>query len=199
MKFFMLSTIPLIWATLAAVSYASATDFVIEQEFEKVTCGSAVKLTHASSGYKIHSHGINYGDSYFIVHKSVNDPYCPRGTTVKCGEIVRLEHMNTKKFLHSHQHMSPMSQQQEVSAYGNSDEGDHWKVICLDKKDTHWKRESKIRLQHSLTSKYLSSNAKYQFRNPIPGQLEVAASKSSGTNEVFMVQEGIFYAEKEKA
>jgi hypothetical protein len=77
----------------------------------------------------------------------------------------------------------------------DNDIGDHWKVICVEKKETHWKRESKVRFQHEQSSKYLSSNGQYQYRNPIPGQLEVSAVKSAGANEVFIVQEGIFYAQ----
>lgn len=30
-------------------------------DFKQVTCGSAVKLQHKESGYRLHSHGINWG------------------------------------------------------------------------------------------------------------------------------------------
>ncbi|KAJ3215615.1 Stromal cell-derived factor 2-like protein 1 [Dinochytrium kinnereticum] len=193
-------------------------DFVIEPEFEKVTCGSSVKLVHSSTGYRLHSHGINYGSgsgqqsvtgfpsgddakyestivcSYFVVFAPVGH-VCKRGVPVKCGDAVRLLHMNTHKFLHSHGHSSPLSSNQEVSAYEYSDvalnnhtKGDNWKVICQNKKDKFWLREQKIRLQHVETGKFLSSNIKYQFRNPIPGQLEISAVSGQGANEIWHVQ-----------
>ncbi|KAI7850144.1 hypothetical protein BDC45DRAFT_253095 [Circinella umbellata] len=35
----------------------------LEDGFEKVTCGSTIKLTHQPSGFKLHSHGVSYGNS----------------------------------------------------------------------------------------------------------------------------------------
>ena len=40
---------------------------------------------------------------------------------VKCGATIRLIHTSTKKFLHSHHFRSPLSQNQEVSAYARED------------------------------------------------------------------------------
>ncbi|KAI8850650.1 MIR motif-containing protein [Chytridium lagenaria] len=179
-------------------------DFVIEPEFQSVTCGSSIKLAHTSSGFRLHSHGINYGsgsgqqsvtgfssgddaNSYFLVMGPLGET-CKRGVPIKCGESVRLFHMSTNKYLHSHAHAAPLSGNQEVSAYEYTDSGDNWVVQCQNKKDKLWHREAKIRLQHKETSKYLSSNTKYQFRNPIPGQLEICAVSSAGNNELWQVQ-----------
>ena len=55
------------------------------------------------------------------------------GEKVKCGDHIRLEHMSTRKNLHSHIHTSPLSQQQEISGFGvngEGDAGDDWKVLC---------------------------------------------------------------------
>ncbi|KAJ1563799.1 Stromal cell-derived factor 2-like protein 1, partial [Cladochytrium tenue] len=201
----MLSVLVLALAVVLATAattnaHSHDNDFVIEVEFERVSCGSAVKLAHVASGFRLHSHGVNYGsgsgqqsvtafpsgddpNSYFVVHGAIGAPDCARGQAVRCGDGVRLQHMNTKKFLHSHQHASPLSSNQEVSAYEHSDEGDNWKLVCEDKKAAHWKRESKVRLQHMVTGKFLSSNSRHQFRHPIPGQLEVSGTKGSGSNE----------------
>jgi dolichyl-phosphate-mannose--protein O-mannosyl transferase len=100
----------------------------------------------------------------------VNEDACKRGSPVKCDGVVRLQHMNSGKYLHSHLHQSPISAQQEVSAYENSDTGDHWKVLC-EEKGNFWKREQSVRLQHVDTSLYLSSNTKHRFGNPIPGTI----------------------------
>ena len=43
---------------------------------------------------------------------------CEVGTAIKCGHRIRLEHAQTGKNLHSHLFQSPVSGQQEVSAYG---------------------------------------------------------------------------------
>ena len=68
---------------------------------------------------------------------------------IKCGDIVRLEHLSTKKNLHSHHESSPLSGKQEVSAYGDKrgdgDTGDHWKVIC---KTDFWERNNSIMFKH---------------------------------------------------
>lgn len=57
------------------------------------------------------------------------------GTPIKCGEMIRLQHATTKKWLHSHLHVSPLSKRQEISGYGEddgtgSDSGDNWKIEC---------------------------------------------------------------------
>ncbi|KAJ1557820.1 hypothetical protein HK096_005173, partial [Nowakowskiella sp. JEL0078] len=193
----------------------SHSDFVIEPEFEKVTCGSAIKLQHLDSGYKLHSHQVTYGlatffgsgqqsvtgfanaddtNGYFIV-KGGRTP-CVRGDVSKCGDLIRLLHMNTKKYLHSHNHLSPLSNNQEVSAYEGNDDGDLWKIICANKKEKDWKRENKIRLFHEVTGKYLSANIKHQYRNPIPGQLEVCAKTEATSSEIWAAAEGIYFPDR---
>jgi MIR domain-containing protein len=48
-------------------------------------------------------------------------------TVLKNGDTIRLQHQTTKKYLHSHLHVSPLSGNQEVSCYGpSSDTG-----VCL--------------------------------------------------------------------
>lgn len=47
------------------------------------------------------------------------------------GQRIRLNHVETSKWLHSHLHKSPLTANQEVSAYGGpsqSDTGDVWTV-----------------------------------------------------------------------
>lgn len=48
--------------------------------------------------------------------------------------LLRLEHVKTKMNLHSHLFTSPLSGNQEISAYGDAkgegDSGDNWTVIC---------------------------------------------------------------------
>ncbi|KAI9332991.1 MIR motif-containing protein [Obelidium mucronatum] len=200
-------------AAFVASSKSSA-DFVIEKEFEAVTCGSSIKLAHAATGVRMHSHQITYGtgsgqqsvtgfsngddtNSLFVVESAFGAQQCQRGAAIKCGDVVRLQHLNTKNRLHSHLHISPLSNQQEVSAYGHTNTDDNWQIVCIDKKDKVWKREGKVRVLHVSTQKFLSANARHKFSNPIPGQLEVCAVKGAGQNEVWQVQEGIFFAQLE--
>ena len=50
---------------------------------------------------------------------------------VKCGDTIRLLHIATRRNLHSHLFQSPLSNNQEVSAFGENgdgDEGDNWGI-----------------------------------------------------------------------
>ena len=62
--------------------------------------------------------------------------HCVTGQPILCGDVIRLEHMETAKNLHSHVIQSPLSRKNEVSAYGDDGEGDrldNWIVECIDK------------------------------------------------------------------
>ena len=64
--------------------------------------------------------------------------------------------MTTRRNLHSHHYPSPLSNNQEVSAYGEDgvgDDGDRWKVVCSTKND-YWVRNDPVRFQHVVTGKY---------------------------------------------
>lgn len=108
--------------------------------------------------------------------------------SVPCGSAIRLKHINTQGYLHSHLHQSPLSKQQEVSCYDGKDTGDNWKVECLNSGDKVWMRENPVQLYHEDTRSYLSSSTSHQFGHPIPGQLEVAATKYASKNTQWMAQ-----------
>jgi len=184
-----------------------------EEEFttdvSSVTCGSVIKLRHVATGHRLHSHQISYGsgsgqqsvtgfpaiddpNSFWIVKNSMNGNYCPRGTVVKNGDVIRLQHLNTLRNLHSHLHSSPLTQQQEVSAFGeggNGDTGDNWKVV-LDGET--WKRGEVVKFQHLDTNKWLQSN-KNKFSNPIPGQTEVCATGKVSREIEWVAEEGFYF------
>ena len=97
---------------------------------------------------------ILYGVSIFITapkiqhYKRNNLPTSPRtilsipSENVKCGSTVRLLHLSTRRNLHSHLFTSPLSNNQEVSAFGENgdgDEGDLWTVDC--DLDESWSRQ----------------------------------------------------------
>ncbi len=79
-------------------------------------------------------------------------------TAIKGGDVIRLEHVNTQKFLHSHLHRSPLSKNYEVSGYGENgigDTGDNWKVVGP---KGEWKRGDKVRLNHVDTGYWLRAD-----------------------------------------
>ncbi|KAJ3125429.1 Stromal cell-derived factor 2-like protein 1 [Physocladia obscura] len=92
--------------TPSAAATGDDAGFVIEKEFEAVTCGSSVKLAHSASQFRLHSHQITYGtgsgqqsvtgmnsaddtNSLWIVEGAFGSSGCPRGTPVKCSDVVR--------------------------------------------------------------------------------------------------------------
>jgi dolichyl-phosphate-mannose--protein O-mannosyl transferase len=101
--------------------------------------------------------------------------------------------LGTKKNLHSHFFTSPLSGNQEISAYGNDDgtgdTGDHWEVICYGKE---WLRTSKVQLRHVDTRKFLGASGR-SFGRPISGQMEIVGLNSGGTGSEWNTAEGIFF------
>lgn len=43
---------------------------------------------------------------------------------VACGSVIRLQHLQTSLYLHSHNFRSPLSSNQEVSCFGDGSQGD---------------------------------------------------------------------------
>eukprot|EP00611_Tribonema_gayanum_P014654 TRINITY_DN260_c0_g1_i2.p1 TRINITY_DN260_c0_g1~~TRINITY_DN260_c0_g1_i2.p1 ORF type:complete len:165 (+),score=34.08 TRINITY_DN260_c0_g1_i2:159-653(+) len=139
----------------------------------EVTCGSTVKLQHVKTGYQLHSHQVRWGagsgqqsvtangaaddqGELFIVKEPHNGLPCEAGTVVKCGGIVRLEHMFTQKNLHTHRFVSPLLRLQEVSAFGeegDGDSGDNWVVECVNPSSGSWLKDGKVSRLHAKRSR----------------------------------------------
>ncbi|XP_077317763.1 stromal cell-derived factor 2-like protein 1 [Lithobates pipiens] len=178
-----------------------------EEEAEYVTCGSVVKLLNTRHNVRLHSHDVKYGsgsgqqsvtgvessddaNSYWRIRGKVNDD-CPRGEPIKCGQTIRLTHVNTGKNLHSHHFSSPLSNNQEVSAFGENGEGDDldtWTVQCG---DSVWEREDSVRFKHVGTSAYLTVTGE-QYSHPIRGQREVHGMTNANAHNYWKVMEGVF-------
>jgi len=176
-----------------------------DEDYTKVTFGSAVKLMHKQSNFRLHSHQIKWGsgsgqqsvtgfegaddpNSLWQIKEAYNreKKVTPPGTVVKCNDVIRMQHASTKRWLHSHLHQSPLTHRQEISGYGEdggigSDTGDNWKVECFDKQATEWTRESPVSFVHIDTGKRLYTRKSDAFDNnncrgcPIVGQLEISA------------------------
>lgn len=172
-----------------------------------VTCGSVLKLLNTHHKVRLHSHDIKYGsgsgqqsvtgveesddaNSYWRI-RGGSEGGCPRGLPVRCGQAVRLTHVLTGKNLHTHHFPSPLSNNQEVSAFGEDGEGDDldlWTVRCSGQ---HWEREASVRFQHVGTSVFLSVTGE-QYGNPIRGQHEVHGMPSANAHNTWKAMEGIF-------
>ena len=178
----------------------------------QVTCGSAIKLVHAPSGRLLHSHDVKYGSgsgqhsvtsvtaradpgSLWLVRGPAPAPGapaspCPPGTPVKAGSPIRLQHAQSGRWLHSHAFPSPLTRNQEVSAFGgatHSDAGDVWSVE-LEKGVPAWTRGSPVRLRHTVTGAFLASPDR-AYGHPIAGQHEVCARKGS---DPWRAEEGVY-------
>eukprot|EP00775_Hariotina_reticulata_P011573 gene11573-11717_t len=178
--------------------------------YMQVTCGSTIKVAHAVSDARLHSHEVQYsrgsqqqsvtgfpesGDagSYWVVHGSVDAP-CAAGSPIKNKQHIRLQHSNTRKWLHSHQFYSPISGNQEVSAFGSdtkSDGGDVW-LIEWESKSKHWKQDAKVRFRHKDTSVYMSSSKHAKFGQPIHGQQEVCGISHKNSDSEWFAAEGVY-------
>ena len=191
------------------LALACASSGVADADTTKVTCGSTIKLTHSNTKSKLHSHEIAYGSGSgqqsVTGYKEVNDGnsywtvkaalggLCVAGSPIKNGDQIRLQHVNTRKWLHSHLHQSPLSGNQEVSCFGddeNSNVDDNWRVELLGG-DTTWNQDRKVRLVHASTGVALHShNQKYS--RPITGQYEVCGAHSKDSNNMWIAEQGVY-------
>ncbi|VIO96887.1 Uncharacterized protein BM_BM5370 [Brugia malayi] len=172
-----------------------------------ITCGSVVKLKNNEEGVRLHSHDIKYGsgsgqqsvtavqdgddvNSHWQILSAIKGT-CKRGEPVKCGSKIRLKHLTTGCYLHSHLFSAPITKEdQEVSCFGNneSDSGDHWIVVCS---NNAWLTKDAVKLKHEDTGKFLAISGK-QYGRPINGQYEVVAISTTKNAALWKTAEGIF-------
>ncbi|KAJ0790303.1 putative Mir domain superfamily protein [Helianthus annuus] len=134
-------------AILLFLTLHSDTVYAATSEGVKITYGSVIKLMHERTKFRLHSHNVPYGsgsgqqsvtsfrnvddaNSYWIVRPEP-DTYVKPGDNIKSGSVIRLQHMRTRKWLHSHLHASPISGNLEVS--GQNGFGLTWIIFstCL--------------------------------------------------------------------
>jgi len=184
-----------------------------ETEITTVTCGSAVKLKTGNSNYRLHSHKVAYGsgsgqqsvtgveaaddqNSLWVI-KGPHGTHCPQGKVVKNGDVIRLQHLSTRKNVHSHLHKSPFSKQNEVSCYLEGDEGDtgdHWKVETANG-SAEWVRGEPVVFVHVDTGAYLHANPAHKYQNPIPGQIEITGFSAKHKDNEWVTAEGVYFPE----
>jgi dolichyl-phosphate-mannose--protein O-mannosyl transferase len=143
--------------------------------------------------------------SMFVVKEAHEVPMCEVGTPIKCGDHIRLEHVETKKNIHSHLFRAPLSGNQEVSGFGdggNGDTGDNWQVVC-EGNEIYWQRGKVVSFMHVDTKKYLSSSDTFKFNHqncgggcPILDQTEVSASAKKDVNAKWNTDQGVYFPSK---
>ncbi|KAJ8005599.1 hypothetical protein DPEC_G00119610 [Dallia pectoralis] len=178
-----------------------------ESELNYVTCGSLVKLLNPRHAVRLHSHDVKYGsgsgqqsvtgvesaddsNSYWRIRGEPNGT-CRRGAPIRCGQAIRITHMTTGRNLHTHHFSSPLSNNQEVSAFGENGEGDDldvWKVQC---DGSVWERDEEVRFKHVGTGAFLSVTGE-QYGHPIRGQREVHGMSTAGQHNFWKAVEGVF-------
>ncbi|KAI6183266.1 MIR domain containing protein [Aphelenchoides bicaudatus] len=184
-------------------------------EDPSITCTSVLKLSNVQDKSRLHSHDVKYGsgsqqqsvtgtnnfddvNSHWQILGTIEKP-CQRGDLIKCGDIVRLLHLTTRCFLHSHDFAAPLSRSyQEVSCFGKDDEasdtGDYWEVMC---NGDYWTDDETIQLKHKDTRKFLGVSGN-QYGRPIAGQKEIVGLDSgSSYNTQWKTAEGIYMRKKD--
>ncbi|XP_023664047.1 stromal cell-derived factor 2-like protein 1 [Paramormyrops kingsleyae] len=178
-----------------------------DTEFNYVTCGSLVKLLNTRHNVRLHSHDVKYGsgsgqqsvtgvessddaNSYWRIRGKPNAP-CERGAPIKCGQAIRITHMNTGRNLHTHHFVSPLSSNQEVSAFGENGEGDDLDVWTVQCSGTYWERDEAVRFKHKGTEVFLSVTGE-QYNHPIRGQREVHGMPHANHHNYWKTMEGVF-------
>jgi len=185
-------------------------------EVKYVSYGSVVKLQHIKTGFRLHSHEIAYGSgsgqqsvtgtsreddhgSFWLVKAADGVEEPTQGTPVACGSKLRLQHLHTKRNLHSHDHSSPFGNF-EVSAYGagdgQGDSLDDWELMCLPD-SSMWQRFATVSFRHVSTGRFLQANQQGAFGPPISGQIEVSAVKKKSGNTQWKTNEGIYFVERD--
>ncbi|KAK3036805.1 hypothetical protein RJ639_030497, partial [Escallonia herrerae] len=188
---------------LAAFVFLSL-DFEISaatgSEGVEVSYGTVLKLMHEKTKFRLHSHDVPYGsgsgqqsvtgfplvddsNSYWIVKPELGSS-AKQGDTIGSGAIIRLQHMRTRRWLHSHLHLSPISGNLEVSCFGEDAVSDAGTGKA-------WKQDQRIRLQHVDTGGYLHSHDK-KYSRTAGGQQEVCSVREKRADNVWMAAEGVY-------
>lgn len=174
---------------------------------QPVKYGDVIRLKHVATSHALHSHRINYShprssqqqqvtaysdqdsNDYWLVKVQHGLPSDRKsGQSLRHNDILRLEHVPTKTNLHSHIAPSPLTGQQEVTAFGVDGEGDandNWRVE-VDGKGI-WFEKKKVRLIHLDTKSALHSHAGHSHPVFTAGQQEVTCYTGRDDNDYWIV------------
>jgi dolichyl-phosphate-mannose--protein O-mannosyl transferase len=125
------------------------------------------------------------------------------GVPVKCDDIIRLEHVDTARNLHTHNFQSWLTDSQEATAFGQNgwgDDNDNWKIECYNWNKKFMHGSTQFFLKHIPTEKYLYVNIKKSLFNeyncrgcPIMGHREVSCTDKKDKQSLWKVSGGVLF------
>ena len=144
-------------------------------------------------------------DNLWLIKEADGEVPCKTGEKIRTGTKIRLMHLNTGANLHSHNVRSPLSNQQEVTGYGEGgegDRGDNWVILADGKRgggSGYWEKDQTVYLRHADTEKYLGCAKDAQFNRqncghncPMMNHLEIFGRSKSDAFTQWKAETGIF-------
>jgi len=204
-------------------------DHITQEEIDKqinesvITYGSALRIENSITKYHLYSNKYTWGtgsqlqiitgiknkddaNGLWVIKEQHDNVMKDSGEPVMCNDIIRLEHSNTGKNLHSHTYPSWITNSQEACGFGEEGDGDindNFKIICYGTKEPKVLGSTQFFLQHVPTEAYLYINIKnslFDERNcrncPIMYQREVSLVKSKDKQSLWKVVGGLIFKEK---
>lgn len=176
-------------------------------ESRAILIGDTIRLLHRLTGFALHSHpalyshpgtsrqqqvtayrGADSNDYWVVKAQHGFGDTSRRGRVVSNGDIIRLEHRNTRKNLHSHRGTpSPVTGQQEVTAFGTDgvgDTNDNWRVDISQR--GLWEEDVPMRLIHVLSECALHSHLGCAHPQYTSGQQEVTCFAQRDENDLWL-------------
>lgn len=187
-----------------------------------ITYGSALRIENILTKYQLYSNKYTWGtgsqlqiitgvrskddiNALWIIKGQHGSPGKAVGEPVMCNDVIRLEHSNTGKNLHSHTFKSWITDSQEACGFGDDglgDVNDNFKIICYGNKEPKLYGRTQFFLQHVPTANYLYINIKnslFDERNcrncPIMYQREVSLTNSKDKQSLWKVTGGLLFDE----
>ena len=142
--------------------------------------------------------------SLFTIKEGEEYPIKKTGEPVLCDDVIRLEHINTQRNLHSHDFKSFVTDSQEACAFGEGgygDVNDNFRIVCYKQSgENKIFGKTQFFLQHVPTEKWLYINVNQSMYNdyncrgcPIRGQREVSLSGNKDKQCLWQVKGGIIF------
>lgn len=210
-----------------SLSHQHHTEEEINEEVNQsvITYGSALRIENNMTKFHLYSNKYTWGTgsqlqiitstrikddpgAIWIIKEGHGQNVKETGTAVKCNDLIRLEHSQTGKNLHSHNYKSWISDSQEACGFGDNgvgDSNDDFRIICYSYSEEKIKGAANFFLQHEATQKYLYINIKsslYDERNcrncPIIFQREVSLTSNKDKQCIWKVAGGLIYKENEE-
>lgn len=170
-------------------------DHYLSSAQHKINSGSNQQLVTSSPSR-------SDSDLLWIISAGHGTPACDPGTKIGFGSKIRFTHVNTGSNLHSHLYKSPLTQNQEVTGFGDAgtgDAGDNWIVRDVRSSGAHWERGNPVIITHADTGKNLGSSKRGMFtrnncgnRCPVMDHLEVFAASGSSNYQHWKAELGVF-------